>query len=91
MTQETPQDAGAALDGELSPEDRIEALKGEIEQLRAEALREGAALYGNTHSQSITSASFNDVAAANGCPFRPTTESKSSNSFSCTISLQGIG
>ena len=45
MTQETPQDAGAAdLDAELSPDDRIEALKGEIEQLRAEALRERADL-----------------------------------------------
>ena len=44
MTHETPQDADAALDGELSPQDAIEALKGEIEQLRAEALRERADL-----------------------------------------------
>jgi len=44
MTQETPQDADAALDGDLSPQDTIEALKGEIEQLRAEQLRERADL-----------------------------------------------
>ena len=44
MTHETPQDADAAVDGELSPQDQIEALRGEIEQLRAEALRERADL-----------------------------------------------
>ena len=44
MIQEHDQGADAALDGELSPQDQIEALKGEIEQLRAEALRERADL-----------------------------------------------
>ena len=44
MIHEDPQDADAALEGELSPQDQIEALRGEIEQLRAEALRERADL-----------------------------------------------
>ncbi|MCC8363313.1 nucleotide exchange factor GrpE [Lysobacter sp. A6] len=44
MIQETPQDTDAALDGELSPQDQIEALKAELEQLRAEQLRERADL-----------------------------------------------
>ena len=44
MIHEDPQHADAALEGELSPQDQIEALRGEIEQLRAEALRERADL-----------------------------------------------
>jgi molecular chaperone GrpE len=44
MIQETPQDADTTVDGEMSPQDRIEALQGEIEQLRAEQLRERADL-----------------------------------------------
>jgi len=44
MIHETPQDTDAALDGELSPQDQIEALKAELEQLRAEQLRERADL-----------------------------------------------
>ncbi|NUS60950.1 MAG: nucleotide exchange factor GrpE [Lysobacter sp.] len=44
MIHETPQDTDAALDGELSPLDQIEALKAELEQLRAEQLRERADL-----------------------------------------------
>jgi molecular chaperone GrpE len=44
MTQEHPNDADAAVEGALSPQDLIEALKGEIEQLRAEQLRERADL-----------------------------------------------
>jgi molecular chaperone GrpE len=36
--------ADAALDGEMAPQDQIEALKGEIEQLRAQVLREHADL-----------------------------------------------
>src|SRR5688572_13588564 len=45
MTQEHPNDAAdAAVEGALSPQDLIEALKGEIEQLRAEQLRERADL-----------------------------------------------
>ena len=39
-----PQDTGAALEGEESQHDTIEALRGEIEQLRAEQLRERADL-----------------------------------------------
>ncbi len=42
-TQE-PQDADAALDHEDVPQDQIEALRGELEQLRAEQLRERADL-----------------------------------------------
>jgi molecular chaperone GrpE len=47
MTNEPMQDAEAAVDGQnagTSPQDQIEALKGEIEQLRADALRERADL-----------------------------------------------
>ena len=46
MTNEPMQDAGAILDGnsDIPLQDQIEALKGEIEQLRAEALRERADL-----------------------------------------------
>jgi molecular chaperone GrpE len=47
MTNEPMQDAEATVDGQnagTSPQDQIEALKGEIEQLRADALRERADL-----------------------------------------------
>ena len=47
MTNEPMQDAEATVDGQnagASPQDQIEALKGEIEQLRADALRERADL-----------------------------------------------
>ena len=47
MTNEPTQDAEATMDGqhaETSLQDQIEALKGEIEQLRADALRERADL-----------------------------------------------
>ena len=43
MTQEHPTD-DATVEGSLSPEDQIESLKGELEQLRAEQLRERADL-----------------------------------------------
>jgi molecular chaperone GrpE len=43
MTQEHPTD-DAAVEGSLSAQDQIEALKGELEQLRAEQLRERADL-----------------------------------------------
>ncbi|KGQ20222.1 Heat shock protein GrpE [Lysobacter dokdonensis DS-58] len=43
MTQD-PQEGGATLDSDASPQDQIEALRGEIEQLRAEQLRERADL-----------------------------------------------
>ena len=49
MTNEPMQDAAAAVDGqprekEASLEEQVEALKGEVEQLRAESLRERADL-----------------------------------------------
>jgi len=44
MIQEHEQGADAALDGDASPQDRIEALRGELEQLRADQLRERADL-----------------------------------------------
>jgi molecular chaperone GrpE len=44
MIHETPQDTDAALDGELSSQDQVESLKAELEQLRAEQLRERADL-----------------------------------------------
>ena len=44
MTTEPMQDADVAQAGEMSPTDEIEALKGELEQLRAQSLREHADL-----------------------------------------------
>ena len=44
MIQEHEQGADAALDGDASPQDQIEALRGELEQLRADQLRERADL-----------------------------------------------
>ena len=44
MTNQPTQDADATLDGETPLHDQIEALKGEIDQLRAESLRERADL-----------------------------------------------
>ena len=43
-TEGRDQGGDAALDGDLSPTDQIEALKAELEQLRAEGLRERADL-----------------------------------------------
>src|SRR6478672_12161839 len=42
MTTEPMQDADVAQAGEVSPADEIETLKGELEQLRAQSLREQA-------------------------------------------------
>jgi molecular chaperone GrpE len=44
MTDTTTQDADAALDGEMPRRTRSKPLKGEVEQLRAESLRERADL-----------------------------------------------